>query len=145
MKKIGLFLTLVLYLLTLFLPFSRTISMKTYRQVSLSGWTIVSYHWVTFLILVLLLVLWIRFESQKIKPLLASLISIVLLYFYSLPFQSLQFNDFSVLRNQLPVVLRLALQIGYYLSALIVMILMTVLFIFPSFFIKKIEKKRTNL
>ncbi|MGM9886708.1 MULTISPECIES: hypothetical protein [unclassified Lactococcus] len=137
MKKIGLFLTLVLYLLTLFLPFSRTISMKTYRQVSLSGWTIVSYHWVTFMILVLLLVLWIRFESKKIKLLLASLISIVLLYFYSLPFQSLQFNDFSVLRNQLPVVLRLELQIGYYLSALMVMMLMTVLFIFPSFFIKK--------
>ncbi|MDG4477657.1 hypothetical protein [Streptococcus parasuis] len=125
MKRLELFCVL-LFGISLFLPFSSALDLTNYSIVQINGWKFFSqYLFVTILAVILFLLLTFQLIHSKIvNSLLTLFLGILVIYLYSIPLG--EFAQLSKeLLQQLPV--------GYYASALLVFV-MGALTIHKTFF-----------
>ncbi|MEG3312590.1 hypothetical protein RFL03_02600 [Streptococcus parasuis] len=115
MKRLELFCVL-LFGISLFLPFSSALDLTNYSIVQINGWKFFSqYPIVTILAVILFLLLTFQLIHSKIvNSLLTLFLGILVIYLYSIPLG--EFAQLSKeLLQQLPV--------GYYASALLVFVM----------------------
>lgn len=115
MKRLELFCVL-LFGISLFLPFSSALDLVNYSFVQINGWKFFSqYPIVTILAVILFLLLTFQFiHSKIINSLLTLFLGILIIYLYSIPLGEIAQLSKELLQ-QLPV--------GYYASALLVFVM----------------------
>lgn len=125
MKRLELFCVL-LFGISLFLPFSSALDLTNYSIVQINGWKFFSqYSIVTILAVILFLILTFQLIHSKIvNSLLTLILGILVIYLYSIPLGEIAQLSKELLQ-QLPV--------GYYASALLVFV-MGALTIHKTFF-----------
>ncbi|HFI0409115.1 TPA: hypothetical protein ACGOX2_000954 [Streptococcus suis] len=125
MKRLELFCVL-LFGISLFLPFSSALDLVNYSFVQINGWKFFSqYPIVTILAVILFLLLTFQLiHSKIINSLLTLFLGILIIYLYSIPLGEIAQLSKELLQ-QLPV--------GYYASALLVFV-MGALTIHKTFF-----------
>ncbi|HFH9925856.1 TPA: hypothetical protein ACGOO8_001397 [Streptococcus suis] len=125
MKRLELFCVL-LFGISLFLPFSSALDLVNYSFVQINGWKFFSqYPIVTILSVILFLLLTFQLiHSKIINSLLTLFLGILIIYLYSIPLGEIAQLSKELLQ-QLPV--------GYYASALLVFV-MGALTIYKTFF-----------
>ncbi|HFU3709086.1 TPA: hypothetical protein ACGOZH_000329 [Streptococcus suis] len=125
MKRLELFCVL-LFGISLFLPFSSALDLSNYSFVQINGWKFFSqYPIVTILAVILFLLLTFQLiHSKIINSLLTLFLGILVIYLYSIPLGEIAQLSKELLQ-QLPV--------GYYASALLVFV-MGALTIHKTFF-----------
>ena len=125
MKRLELFCVL-LFGISLFLPFSSALDLVNYSFVQINGWKFFSqYPIVTILSVILFLLLTFQLiHSKIINSLLTLFLGILVIYLYSIPLGEIAQLSKELLQ-QLPV--------GYYASALLVFV-MGALTIHKTFF-----------
>ena len=125
MKRLELFCVL-LFGISLFLPFSSALDLVNYSFVQINGWKFFSqYPIVTILAVILFLLLTFQLiHSKIINSLLTLFLGILVIYLYSIPLGEIAQLSKELLQ-QLPV--------GYYASALLVFV-MGALTIHKTFF-----------
>lgn len=125
MKRLELFCVL-LFGISLFLPFSSALDLANFSIVQINGWEFFSqYPIVTILAVILFLFLTFQLiHSKIINSLLTLLLGILVIYLYSIPLGEIAQLSKELLQ-QLPV--------GYYASALLVFVMGT-LTIHKTFF-----------
>lgn len=115
MKRLELFCVL-LFGISLFLPFSSALDLVNYSFVQINGWKFFSqYPIVTILAVILFLLLTFQLiHSKIINSLLTLFLGILIIYLYSIPLGEIAQLSKELLQ-QLPV--------GYYASALLVFVM----------------------
>ena len=115
MKRLELFCVL-LFGISLFLPFSSALDLVNYSFVQINGWKFFSqYPIVTILAVILFLLLTFQLiHSKIINSLLTFFLGILVVYLYSIPLGEIAQLSKELLQ-QLPV--------GYYASALLVFVM----------------------
>ncbi|HFH9939073.1 TPA: hypothetical protein ACGO9J_001108 [Streptococcus suis] len=115
MKRLELFCVL-LFGISLFLPFSSALDLSNYSFVQINGWKFFSqYPIVTILAVILFLLLTFQLiHSKIINSLLTLFLGILVIYLYSIPLGEIAQLSKELLQ-QLPV--------GYYASALLVFVM----------------------
>ncbi|HEM3665368.1 TPA: hypothetical protein U1C77_001014 [Streptococcus suis] len=115
MKRLELFCVL-LFGISLFLPFSIALDLSNYSFVQINGWKFFSqYPIVTILAVILFLLLTFQLiHSKIINSLLTLFLGILVIYLYSIPLGEIAQLSKELLQ-QLPV--------GYYASALLVFVM----------------------
>lgn len=115
MKRLELFCVL-LFGISLFLPFSSALDLVNYSFVQINGWKFFSqYPIVTILAVILFLLLTFQLiHSKIINSLLTLFLGILVIYLYSIPLGEIAQLSKELLQ-QLPV--------GYYASALLVFVM----------------------
>ena len=115
MKRLELFCVL-LFGISLFLPFSSALDLVNYSFVQINGWKFFSqYPIVTILSIILFLLLTFQLiHSKIINSLLTLFLGILVIYLYSIPLGEIAQLSKELLQ-QLPV--------GYYASALLVFVM----------------------
>ena len=115
MKRLELFCVL-LFGISLFLPFSSALDLVNYSFVQINGWKFFSqYPIVTILAVILFLLLTFQLiHSKIINSLLTLFLGILVVYLYSIPLGEIA-QLLKELFQQLPV--------GYYASALLVFVM----------------------
>ena len=115
MKRLELFCVL-LFGISLFLPFSSALDLVNYSFVQINGWKFFSqYPIVTILSVILFLLLTFQLiHSKIINSLLTLFLGILVIYLYSIPLGEIAQLSKELLQ-QLPV--------GYYASALLVFVM----------------------
>ncbi|HFU3701104.1 TPA: hypothetical protein ACGOY2_000866 [Streptococcus suis] len=115
MKRLELFCVL-LFGISLFLPFSSALDLVNYSFVQINGWKFFSqYPIVTILAVILFLLLTFQLIHSKIvNSLLTLFLGILVIYLYSIPLGEIAQLSKELLQ-QLPV--------GYYASALLVFVM----------------------
>ena len=115
MKRLELFCVL-LFGISLFLPFSSALDLANYSFVQINGWKFFSqYPIVTILTVILFLLLTFQLiHSKIINSLLTLFLGILVIYLYSIPLGEIAQLSKELLQ-QLPV--------GYYASALLVFVM----------------------
>ncbi|HFI0827782.1 TPA: hypothetical protein ACGOXX_001629 [Streptococcus suis] len=115
MKRLELFCVL-LFGISLFLPFSSALDLAHYSFVQINGWKFFSqYPIVTILSIILFLLLTFQLiHSKIINSLLTLFLGILVIYLYSIPLGEIAQLSKELLQ-QLPV--------GYYASALLVFVM----------------------
>lgn len=115
MKRLELFCVL-LFGISLFLPFSNALDLVNYSFVQINGWKFFSqYPIVTILAVILFLLLTFQLiHSKIINSLLTFFLGILVVYLYSIPLGEIAQLSKELLQ-QLPV--------GYYASALLVFVM----------------------
>lgn len=115
MKRLELFCVL-LFGISLFLPFSSALDLVNYSFVQINGWKFFSqYPIVTILAVILFLLLTFQLiHSKIINSLLTLFLGILVVYLYSIPLGEIAQLSKELLQ-QLPV--------GYYASALLVFVM----------------------
>lgn len=115
MKRLELFCVL-LFGISLFLPFSSALDLANYSVVQINGWKFISqYPIVTILSVILFLLLTFQLiHSKIINSFLTLFLGILVIYLYSIPLGEIAQLSKELLQ-QLPV--------GYYASALLALVM----------------------